>query len=114
MPSPLPRSLLLALSIAAASLHPAAADPAGRVHDRAIVLDTHFDTPMKFHLDGWNIMDRHDVEGDASQVDYPRMVEGGVDGGVFVIFTAQGQRDAAANARARDAASGPRASQLTS
>lgn len=103
-PSPLPRSLLIALALASGALSPALADPARKVHDRAIVLDTHFDTPMKFHLDGWDIMERHDVEADASQVDYPRMVEGGVDGGFFVIFTAQGARDAASTAMARDAA----------
>ena len=34
---------------------------------------------------GYDIMERHDVERDGTQVDYPRMVEGGLDGGFWVI-----------------------------
>jgi len=57
------------------------AKTARAVHDRAIVLDTHFDTPANLGRAGWSIMDRHDVAVTGDQVDYPRMVEGGVDGG---------------------------------
>lgn len=74
------------------------------VHDGAIVLDTHFDTPANLSREGWNIMDRHDVTVDGTQVDYPRMVSSGVDGGFFAIFTAQGQRGPDGDLKARDAA----------
>ena len=82
----------------------AAANPAAEAHKAAIVLDTHFDTPANFHRAGWDIMDRHSVGADGSQVDYPRMVDGGVDGGFFAIFTPQGPRTPEGDAKSRDAA----------
>jgi membrane dipeptidase len=62
------------------------------IHNSAIVLDTHFDTPANVARSGWDIMARHSYEQDGTQVDYPRMIEGGVDGGFFAIFTGQGER----------------------
>lgn len=70
-------------------------------HDAAIVLDTHFDTPALFSRPGWDIADRHAVEVDGSQVDLPRMIDGGVDGGFFAIFTSQGPRTKAGDDAAR-------------
>ncbi|MFN3514076.1 MAG: dipeptidase [Phenylobacterium sp.] len=94
--------LMASASLAFAATPPAAAKPPHRIlHENLIVLDTHFDTPANLAVDGFDITARHAPE-DGSQVDYPRMVEGGVDGGVFVIFTAQGARGAAGNAEARD------------
>ena len=79
--------------------------PAARaVHDAAIVLDTHFDTPALFSRPGWDFADRHAVTKDGSQVDLPRMVDGGVDGGFFAIYTAQGPRTKAGDDAARAAA----------
>ena len=89
---------LIALSAPAAAL----AQSAAEMHEAAIVLDTHFDTPANFSAPGWSIMDRHDFAVDGTQVDYPRMVEGGVDGGVFVVFTPQRGRDDIANMWSRD------------
>lgn len=66
------------------------------------MLDTHFDTPANLGRPGWSILDRHDTARDGSQVDLPRMIEGGVDGGFFAVFTPQGARGAAGNAAARD------------
>jgi membrane dipeptidase len=88
--------LLLALPATAAP------DAARRAHEAAVVLDTHFDTPANLGRPGWSILDRHDTVLDDSQVDLPRMIEGGVDGGFFVIFTPQGPRGAEGNAAARD------------
>ena len=99
------RPALLALIAVAAPL-PALAQDAAAVraaHEAAIVLDTHFDTPANQAQPGWDIMDSHTVE-EGSQVDWPRMVAGGVDGGFFAVFTAQGARGPAGNAAARDAA----------
>lgn len=70
-------------------------------HEAAIVLDTHFDTPALFSRPGWDIADRHAVEVDGSQVDLPRMIDGGVDGGFFAIFTSQGPRTKAGDDAAR-------------
>mgnify|MGYP001485667490 FL=1 len=73
-----------------------------RVHEDAIVLDTHLDTPANFRRPGWSIVDNHAHEGDLSQVDLPRMKAGGLDGGFWVIYTAQGARDEAGKRAARD------------
>src|SRR5471032_1286657 len=63
---------------------------ARELHDRLLCLDTHLDTPAVFSRPGWDIMQRHTVDTDLSQVDYPRMVDGGLDGGFFAIYTPQG------------------------
>ena len=63
---------------------------AREVHDRLLCLDTHLDTPANFARPGWDMMERHSVATDLSQVDYPRMVDGGLDGGFFAIYTPQG------------------------
>ena len=72
------------------------------VHERAIVLDTHFDTPANLGRPGWSIMDRHDSRTDGDQVDWPRMVDGGVDGGFFAIYTPSGPQTPEADRDARD------------
>jgi len=77
-------------------------EQARRIHARAINLDTHLDTPALFGRPGWKITDRHTFEQDGSQVDYPRMVEGGLDGGFWVVFTGQGTRDGEGKRGARD------------
>lgn len=102
MPDRSPAALATALAVLLLALPAAAAPNARRVHEAAVVLDTHFDTPANLGRPGWSILDRHDRVLDDSQVDLPRMIEGGVDGGFFVIFTPQGPRGAAGNAAARD------------
>jgi membrane dipeptidase len=100
-----PRLCLLAALMATATVPALAQTKAERaLHESLIVLDTHFDTPANLGRQGWDIMDRHDVAVDGTQVDYPRMVEGGVDGGFFAIFTPQGQRGPDGDLKARDAA----------
>ena len=96
--------LTLAILLATSSSTLAAKVPAAvtAAHSNAIVLDTHYDTPALFHQPGWDILDRHDYKIDGSQVDLPRMIEGGVDGGFFAIFTPQGARGPVGNAKARD------------
>ena len=73
------------------------------IQAQAINLDTHLDTPALFARPGWKIGERHSFDKDGSQIDYPRMVEGGLDGGFWVIFTGQEGRDLAGNLKARDA-----------
>lgn len=75
---------------------------ARQLHERVLVLDTHLDTPANLRRPGWSIADRHDHDGEFSQVDLPRMREGGLDGGFWVIYTAQGARDVAGSRAARD------------
>jgi membrane dipeptidase len=88
----------------AAPAAPAVTPAVRAIHERLLTIDTHLDTPANFAKPGWDIMQRHDVATDGSQVDYPRMVEGGLDGGLFAVYTAQNARTPEGRAEARDAA----------
>lgn len=81
---------------------PALAKPG--LHQRLICLDTHLDTPAILARPGWDVMARHSVDSDRTQVDYPRMKAGGLDGGFFAIYTPQGPLTDAGKMAARDAA----------
>ena len=75
------------------------------IHQRLMTLDTHLDTPAFFDtVRGYDITARHNVERDGSQVDYPRMVEGGLDGGFWVIYMPQGPLTAEGYRTIRDTA----------
>ena len=92
---------LPALPLAAAEMAPAAVRA---LHERMLVLDSHLDTPRLFDDPRWDILERHApaAGGEGSQVDLPRMKEGGLDGGMWVIYTPQSGRTLADNRRARD------------
>ena len=94
----------LAGGAAALAPLPASAKPAPDLHQRLICLDTHLDTPASLARPGWDMMRRHSRAEDFTQVDYPRMVEGGLDGGFFAIYTPQGPLTPDGMAAARDAA----------
>ncbi|MBO9709125.1 MAG: dipeptidase [Caulobacter sp.] len=72
------------------------------LHERVLTLDTHLDTPEHFARRGWSMIDRHSVAEDGTQVDWPRMNAGGLDGGFFVIYTGQGELSAEGYRKARD------------
>jgi len=97
-------SIALLLSMTDAQAQSASSARSNALHERLLTLDTHLDTPALLARPGWSILDRHDADNDLSQVDYPRMVRGGLDGGFWVIFTPQGPRTQEATARARDSA----------
>lgn len=63
---------------------------AKRIHDRHLTLDTHLDVPGVLRRPGFDISREHSWVDDASQVDFPRMKKGGLDGGFFVVFVRQG------------------------
>lgn len=61
------------------------------LHQRLMTLDTHLDTPAFFDTaHGYDIMERHSYEREGTQVDYPRMQDGGLDGGFWAIYMGQG------------------------
>ncbi|MCP5410961.1 MAG: membrane dipeptidase [Alphaproteobacteria bacterium] len=74
------------------------------LHQRLICLDTHLDTPASLARPGWDIMQRHSMDSDMTQVDVPRMREGGLDGGFWAIYTPQGPLTPQAKMAARNAA----------
>jgi len=81
---------LLLLPACSASDQPAAKPDAAAIHERLLTLDTHLDTPANFARPGWDVAAAHTYANDMTQVDLPRMREGGLDGGFWVIFTPQG------------------------
>ena len=91
-----------ALGFASPSLAAEISKPDKALHERVLTLDTHLDTPEHFARQGWSMVDRHAVKADGTQVDLPRMNEGGLDGGFFVIYTGQGPLTAEGYRFARD------------
>ena len=101
-----PRPLLLLALCLPLALPASAAEKASRqaraLHERILVLDSHLDTPAMFDDPAWNIMQRHTAAEGKNQIDYPRMKEGGLDGGLWVIYTPQNGRGTEANRLARN------------
>lgn len=60
------------------------------IHQKAITVDTHCDTPMKFINKGFDIGIEH--EAPKSRVDLPRMEKGGLDAIFFAVYTGQRPR----------------------
>jgi len=107
----LTRAALLALVTLETAAHadtppnpagPAVTARARALHEQVLTLDTHLDTPANFALDGWDITKQHDPTKDGSQVDLPRMQQGGLDGGFWAIYTPQGPRTVEGERIARD------------
>jgi membrane dipeptidase len=101
------RSLLMMGAALAALLPPSAqAQVVSKkdydLHQRLLTLDSHLDTPASLDLPGWSIEEGHDVHGDFTQVDLPRMKKGGLDGGFWAIYTGQGPVTIEGFRKARD------------
>ena len=90
MTSKLPLALLPALALSACATVPQGQGDVMSIHRQLLVLDTHLDTPLNFGREGWDFAARHTLENDIAQVDLGRMREGNLDGGFFVVYTAQG------------------------
>lgn len=73
-----------------------------KLHQSLLTLDSHLDTPASLDLPGWSIGEEHDVLHDYTQVDVPRMRKGGLDGGFWAIYTAQGPLTVDGFRKARD------------
>jgi membrane dipeptidase len=98
-------ALALLLAIPASAQQRPDVSPADRAaHQRMIVIDTHLDIPERWDDGRWDFGVRHQVGEDGSQVDLPRMDEGGLDGGFLVIYTPQGALTPEGYREARDAA----------
>lgn len=63
-----------------------------RVHNKALTVDTHCDTPMSMLDEGFDVGRRNALPG--SRVDFPRMRDGGLDAMFFAAFTSQKERTA--------------------
>ena len=77
-------------------------EKAALIHERVLTIDTHNDTPMLFTSDDFDFGLRNGSPGSPSQVDLPRMVEGGLDAGFFAVFIGQGERTPQGNQQAQE------------
>lgn len=58
-----------------------------KIHDKALTVDTHCDTPMEMERGAVDVGKRNTPPD--SRVDFPRMKEGGLDAIFFAVFTSQ-------------------------
>jgi membrane dipeptidase len=61
------------------------------IHEKILTVDTHTDTPWALLKGDFDLSERHDYKTDRSRVDFPRMIDGGLDAIFFASFV--GQRD---------------------
>lgn len=96
--------LALLLAVPASAQAPDVTPLDRQIHDELLVLDTHLDIPMRFEGGDWDFGEHHHFHRDRTQVDLPRMEQGGLDGGFFVIYTGQGELTPQGYAEARSQA----------
>jgi membrane dipeptidase len=71
------------------------------LHDRILTLDTHADAPIMMQKLGFDVGVTHDTKKDGSQIDFPRMKQGGMDAMFFAVYTSQGPRTPEGHAEAK-------------
>lgn len=71
-----------------------------RIHSEIITLDTHTDTPLRIQRGNFDIGKRNNPYTSGSKLDFPRMLEGGLDAVYFALYVGQGKRDKAGNEKA--------------
>lgn len=72
-----------------------------KVHEKAITIDSHTDTPMWFLNEEYSFASTHDSRTQRSKVDIPRMEAGRLDGIFLAVFVGQQERDAKGNLSAK-------------
>lgn len=72
-----------------------------QIHRRILTLDTHADAPIMLQKSGFDVGVAHDTKRDGSQIDFPRMKDGGMDAMFFAVYTSQGPRTVAGHAEAK-------------
>lgn len=80
------------------------AKKARKIHQRVLTLDTHADAPIPMQKPGFDVGVAHDTKRDASQIDFPRMKQGGMDAMFFAVYTSQGPRTPEGHAQAKASA----------
>lgn len=93
--------LLLIVIIAAGCRQESFEEKLNRIHDEALTIDSHTDTPLWFTRSDFDLNTAHDPYETRSRVDFPRMQEGGLDAVFFAAFVGQGERNPLANLEAK-------------
>lgn len=73
---------------------------AARIHEKALTVDSHTDTPMWFTRGGFDFGKNNSDQSHRSKLDIPRMKEGKLDGVFMAVFIGQEERTAEGNAQA--------------
>ena len=101
---PLYLSIVLALKVLATQV-PGNDDPVAKkvrkIHQQVLTLDTHADAPIMMQKPGFDVGVAHDTKRDGSQIDFPRMKQGGMDAMFFAVYTSQGPRTDSGHAEAK-------------
>lgn len=72
------------------------------IHERALTVDTHADTPSLMLREDWDIAERHAPgQRRSGNIDLPRMKDGGLDAEFFAVFVGQGPLTTEGYAKAR-------------
>lgn len=74
------------------------------LHEQLLTLDSHMDIALHLARPDWDILKQHRYANDFSQVDLPRIQQGGLKGGFWAIYTPQGARTPTQNVRATEQA----------
>lgn len=77
---------------------------ADNIHKQVLTIDTHTDTPLLFGREGYDIGRKNNPAQRGGQVDFPRMIEGGLDAAFFAVFVGQGERTKEGNRAAKERA----------
>lgn len=78
---------------------------ADKIHARAYTVDTHADVPINMlEMEGFDVGVKHNYNEDGTQIDFPRMKEGGMDAMFFAVYMAQGKRTPEGDAEAKQKA----------
>ncbi|GAB3542813.1 dipeptidase [Spirosoma fluminis] len=72
-----------------------------QLHQRILTLDTHADAPIMMQTPDFDVGVAHNTKRDGSQIDFPRMKEGGMDAMFFAVYTSQGPRTPEGHAEAK-------------
>lgn len=101
-----PFILAAVLAFASFTTHlPADDDPivkkVRKIHKQVLTLDTHADAPIMMQQPGFDVGVAHDTKRDQSQIDFPRMKQGGMDAMFFAVYTSQGPRTDSGHAEAK-------------
>ncbi len=67
-------------------------EKASRIHKKALTLDSHTDSPLRFARSNFNISEKHNAKETYSRLDLPRMAEGGLDAVFIAAFIGQDER----------------------
>ena len=92
---------LLIITFCLAFVSPPPRKKTARLHRQILTLDTHADAPTMLQVEGFDVGVSHNTKRDNSQIDFPRMKEGGMDAMFFAVYLAQGPRTPAGHAEAK-------------